>query len=136
MMPKAGTIEPSMVEKDRFNRIFDAVKDPPGLLHKAAAGTLTRDEINAVAQTSPAVLADMQKQVTQELKTVKEPLGPAQMASIKMLLGEPVFDHPINPQPPAPQPKVTTAGGGKGLSKPLKLDTASTVGLVGSRVRS
>lgn len=139
MMPKAGTIEPTTAEKAKFNQIFDAVQEPTSLLHEAAAGTLTRDQIDAVSATHPSILADMQKRVTQELKTLKEPLSPAQQASVKMLLGEPVFDHPIQPLPP-PQPAGQTMaqnGGGKrpksSTSRPLKLDVTGNVGLVGSR---
>lgn len=134
-MPKAGTVEPTKAEKSKFNRVFDAVQDPPSLLHKAAKGELTRSEVDAVAATHPTILADMQKRTTEELKTLKQPLSPVTMASVKMLLGEPVLDHPVQPKAPAaqeapppgapPKPKSATA-------RPLKLN-AQNVGLVGTR---
>jgi hypothetical protein len=140
LMPKAGSIEPSAAQKDSFNRIFDAVHEPLGLLKRASEGTLTRPEIDAVAATNPASLSDIQKRLQMALSEQTEALGPAQAAAIKMIMGVPVFEL-------APQPQVPTPGspGGKGhkgnagsktgTARPLKLDL-STTELTGHRVGS
>jgi hypothetical protein len=136
-MPKAGTVEPTKHEKATFNRVFDAVQNPPSLLHSAAKGELTKAEVDAVSVTAPSTLKDLQKQTTAELKTLKRPLAPAVAANVKMLLGQPVIDHPVEIKMPNPSPPPgQQAHGGhrprSSTSRPLKVDM-STVGLVGSR---
>jgi hypothetical protein len=133
--PKAGTIKPSDAAKAKFIRTFDAIEDPTNLLHAAGKGLLTRDMVDAVAFTKPAVLKDMQKRVTAELATLREPLDPPQAAAAKMILGEPIFDRPIAP---LPQAQVTTAreGGPRehgGTRRPFKSSLSHDTGLVGTK---
>lgn len=135
--PQAGAIKPSDAEKAKFVRQFGAIEDPTSLLHAAGKGVLTRDMVDAVAATKPATLKDLQSHVTAELKTLKEALDPPQAASVKMILGEPVFDRPIAPMP-QPKQQVTTAGGGGARghtgSRQMKGNVASSVALNGQQI--
>lgn len=136
MSPKAGKIEPDVVAKQKFNDLYDAVEDPTTLIHKAAQGTLTREEVAIVQQTAPASLTDLRTRVTQAMAQLKEPLSPEQLASVKVLMGQPVFDHPIAEAPPVPPPMPTGAPGGKrgkAVSRPLKLNITPIAGLTGTR---
>jgi hypothetical protein len=138
LLPKAGTIPVPLADKAKFNGVFEAVKDPTNLIRAAANGTLTKDMVSSVATTQPSTLKDLQGHVSRELATLKEPLAPHQMAALKMILGQPVFDHPIQVIPQAPQQQGgrgrNSSNGGRMMSKPLKIDVNATTGLPGSRI--
>ena len=91
--------EPDPESKARFVRQFDAVNDPVSLLDHAHAGTITADQVDAVRQTHPELLAEIQRKTVSALADI--PPGTvvpqAKKESISVLLGQPV-DESVSPE--------------------------------------
>jgi hypothetical protein len=90
LMPNASNDETSDTEKAKFERIFEAVHDPTTLLTRTEDGTITPEEVNAVANTHPQMLASMREQMKDSLLGVTTPLPYSRRLAISTFLGQPV----------------------------------------------
>lgn len=69
--PLAHKYEPSQTEMSTFNRYYDAVENPVGILKQAAAGTLTTEGIEAVKAVYPKLYEQMTSSILDKISTHK-----------------------------------------------------------------
>ena len=92
MGPLSKTWVPSKTEISSFNRYYDAVTNPTGVMKQAAAGTLTKEAIEAVSTVYPAIYAEMQKAILEKLVGKKQESIPYQnKMMISMIIGSPMM---------------------------------------------
>lgn len=83
--------KPTRSQKTSFNRAFEAVNDPVGILKQVKQGTLTNEAMEAVQTVHPDLLNDMRKSVMDQMNVEKAKALPyAQKASLAKFLGQPL----------------------------------------------
>ena len=146
MMPKlAAKWEPTSTERAAFERKFNAVHDPVSVLHGVGIGSVTQDEIAAVAATHPEWLKDTRDQLRSKLLDLDHPLPYAQRIALSKFLGEPCDptmrpdfiaaiqkSHQSRPQPQT-APKPNSASKGTPKAKDLSFAKSATLSIGGSR---
>lgn len=116
--------QPSDQQKAQFNRRFDAATNPDHVLHLVAAGTVTKDHVDALKATRPAMYDAAAKKLQADLSARTKPVPFEMQAPIKTFLGLPQMDPQIqrlmqaNYQSAPPKSKA--------LNRPIKMsDTTS-----------
>lgn len=85
--PLAPKPTPSRADISKFNRYYEAVQKPTGILRAAAAGTLTKEQLEAVQTVYPELYAKMQQAAAVKLATAKA-VPYRQKMMLSMLLGQ------------------------------------------------
>jgi hypothetical protein len=93
-MPKLGPLGPKLKPPKsdvwKYNRVVGAVSRPTSILSAAANGTLTPDEVEAVRETAPERLAQMQAALLDKLTDEGDRAPYRTRLMLNMLLGQPV----------------------------------------------
>jgi hypothetical protein len=131
--PQPGSLTPRLdaenwkasdQQQAEYNEKFDAATHPTQLLHNVANGTITTTQVEAVRQTSPAMLAHQQQKLQRELDILTKPVPIHMEAPIKTLLGMPQMDPGLQKllqsSPPAQQRQALP-------KKPLKMADNTTL---------
>jgi hypothetical protein len=85
----------SKSEQRAFMRKFDAVHDPASVLQSAHEGRVTPDQVQALAQTKPALYAKIQAAAHARLADRKTPLSSSQRTSLSILTGQPTHSPDV-----------------------------------------
>jgi len=85
----------STVERSRFERVYEALEDPPVLLERLQKGTISRDQVDAVRAVFPEMFAEMQTAVSGELTRLASK-GKRLPYSERIAIGV-MFDMPTDP---------------------------------------
>lgn len=93
-MPYSPPWEPSIAQKNEFNRYYQAVNDPIGCMAQVRNGTLTNQAMEALQATNPHLLQEMRgryiNSITPEkLKTLSYP----QRICLSKFLGQPLDEN-------------------------------------------
>ena len=138
MMPRLAAKHdlPTRTAQTKYERQFNAVHDPVGVLDGVAKGTVTLDEVDALLHTHPEWLRDTRQQLKDRLATSKKDLPFDRLIALSKFLGEPV--HPLmrpeairsiqqgNMTRPKPQTAPKPSKAGKATPNANKLSFAST----------
>lgn len=83
--------EPNDMQKERFNKYYEAVNNPIGILQQVRDGSITSEALEAVRATHPGLLNDMRTQVMSQMKIEKAQALPYSVQlSLSKFLGEPL----------------------------------------------
>jgi hypothetical protein len=145
--PLAPKWTPSPAEIAVFNRYYDAVEKPMGIMKQAAHGSLTPEAVEAVASVYPTLYAQMQNQVLDQITSAKNDLPYRARQMTSLLLGQDLdgTNSPAAvqatqkifnpPPPPAPVPAQAVAKAPKkaGVRRPSMAKLAASKNNVASR---
>lgn len=82
---------PNEMQKERFNKYYEAVNNPIGILHQVREGSITSEALEAVSATHPGLLNDMRTQVMANMKIEKAQALPYSVQlSLSKFLGQPL----------------------------------------------
>lgn len=102
--PDLGGIEtgpdrhkPSDFEMRSWARSVAAVEDPAGILERLAAGTVTPEDAEVMRHVYPEMLADITKQILEQLPTLRRTLPYERRLSLSIFTGAPV-DPSMRPE--------------------------------------
>jgi hypothetical protein len=123
---RRATWQPNDAQIRKFNRTYDAVANPTGVMRNMALGTATQDEINMVNNIYGSLMDDLKAKVIDKLKANSD-MPAADRAKLSKLMGLDVDGAPAlgasaqavysqqSPQPSAGQQQMKI-GQAKGLS--------------------
>lgn len=131
----------SDVERMRWMRYYDAVEEPESVLEDLEAGELTREGVEALKETRPAMYRTLVRRVMERLATAEEPVPYQERLQLGLLLGvptdpslEPRFvasmqasyagasEDPTQPQAPVASPRPTPQLAGQSMSETQRLE--------------
>jgi hypothetical protein len=69
--PLSAPYEPSVTEMARFNRYYNTVDKPLSVLQSIEAGTLTKEQVEAVATVYPALYTEMKSKLLEKVTSKK-----------------------------------------------------------------
>lgn len=92
---KAPPVDPET--RERFLRYYRAVTDPLSVLDDMAKGRVTREAVEAIRATSPALFGDIQGKVLHAVSTSKTELPYERRVALSLLLDTPI-DPTMSPQ--------------------------------------
>ena len=84
---------PSAADRAAVGRVREAVSRPLGLYQRALDGTLTREEVEAVSEVTPGILAQMRAAVQAQVEEARRkglPLSEQNRRGVETLLGYPL----------------------------------------------
>lgn len=90
--------QPSELEIRSWARSVAAVEDPRGVLERAASGQVTPEDVDALRNVYPELLADFTAQVAAELPALRETLPYVRRLSLSLLTGvavDPALDPAV-----------------------------------------
>lgn len=91
VLPLMEKWEPSDMQKQKFQRHYEAVNNPTDALHQIAKGTLSGDTMQALQAVHPDLLQDMQQKIKQEIKPTDAAALPHHIKrGLSMFLGSPL----------------------------------------------
>lgn len=88
--PLAPKWVPSQAEVARFNRYYEAVNKPTSILKQAAAGTLTKEAVEAVANVYPELYGKIQAALVEKMAAHPKGTPYKNKLMLSMLLGQDV----------------------------------------------
>jgi hypothetical protein len=86
--PLAPKWQPSDAEIAKFNRYYEAVQRPASILKQAAAGTLTREAVEAVATVYPELFGSIQAAIVDKLASHRGDVPYESKLMAGMILGQ------------------------------------------------
>jgi hypothetical protein len=86
--PLAPKWQPSQAEIAKFNRYYEAVQHPASILKQAAAGTLTREAVEAVATVYPELFGSIQAAIVDKLASHRGDVPYESKLMAGMILGQ------------------------------------------------
>lgn len=118
-LPISGKWQPSLPQKQTFNRYYQTVDDPIGALKRVKNGTLNNQDMEALQTVHPDLLNEMRMNVMQNIQKEKaHNLPNGTKIAISKLLGQPVDENMVPSSIQAnqtaylqpEQPKITVKG--------------------------
>lgn len=95
-LPLSGKWNPSEFQKQTFNRYYESVNDPVGVLKRVKSATINSQDMESMRATHPDLLRHMQMKLKSELgakRSLKMRLPTRQ--AISLFLGEPLDDSQL-----------------------------------------
>lgn len=95
-LPLSGEWVPSIAQKQKFERHYEAVDNPVDILNKIKDGSLTMDHMEALQAAHPALLKEMRQQLSNQASPAVAKNLPKQIKQgLSMFLGQPLSDSDL-----------------------------------------